>query len=191
MSRWRWIRRPKWMAILAVLAVFLGWLFWPVTVYEVVGRTRGFGITLPGSSERTRRSINVMPFFEGPWETRKRLKDSAGEKPNLKVREIGDLGDCAFWIGDDPGSLNWVRGNIRLALNVRGPIEEHDEGSPGWITTCERIARDTDAAFMDGRAGTKEIRPHHIPRGTLWLREQIDDRRRKAGVRTDGWWKDW
>lgn len=157
----------------------LAWLFWPIEGYEVVGRTRGYVITLSGSSEVTPRSIIVTPYQEPPWITRKRLEELALQAP--KVTTVAQLGERAYWVWDTAesnpplGTLRWVRGSIAFTLRVRGKLEGHEAGSREWINTCQSYARDLDARVLEGEVGSKEFRRTWTPRVLLW-REQLAKR---------------
>lgn len=199
-ARWKWLRRPKWIGVLVAAICLIGWLLWPVKVYEIVGRTRGYVITLPESSESSGGSIDVLPWHEGPWSTRIQVEESMGDLS--QATRVSGLGDWAYWTPERldkritpqrviPPHLTWARSNIEFNLRTSRRLDGHERGAPEYIAACERVARETDAAFLEGKAGSYENRPHWIPRALLWGREQIDIHRRKAGIRTEGWWKDW
>lgn len=182
------------------MIVLIGWLLWPVKVYEIVGRTRGYAITLPDSSEVSGGMIDVTPWHEGPWTTRARVEQEMGDLSQA-TRVLG-LGDWAYWMPErldkrmtpnrvNPPVLTWGRSNIEFNLRTQDRLLGHERGTSNYLAACERLAREADAVFMAGKAGSYENRAHWIPRLVLWGREKIDDRRRKAGIRTEGWWKDW
>lgn len=192
--RWAWLKRPRWALLTGVLVLLLAYFLWPIRLYEVVGRTRGYVITLPDSGETSGGGIDVLWYPEGPWETQRRFEEIGHS--DQEIRKIDDIGDGAFWLestGGKPGeprNLVWSRGNVGFALSAE-TLDGHGVGTPEWIETVERIARDTDREFLEGRAGSYEIQAHWWPRGMILIRMKYDEWLLKQGERPRGWWQDW
>ena len=137
----------------------------------------------------------MTPRYEAPWSTLNRLKTHIAESPN--VTRAGDLGDRAYWIWEGPGGegvsgvLVWVKGNIEFRQEIRGRFDGKEVGTAPWVAACEGVARDLDRSFQNGRVGDKVIQPHRIPKAFLLVLELYDHWKRKRGIRTESWWKDW
>ena len=192
-SRWQWAKRPRWAILLIALGLFVGWWLWPITLYEAVGRYRTYKITLPNSSETAGGSIAVMPFQTDLWRERERLEKL--KRMATYAEPVPDLGRAAYWIRLDSRehqehpNLLWNRSNVTFSLVAR-KLEGHWPGSPQWKSACERIARETDAEFLNGTAGSYEIKTHRIPRVIVLARSAWDQSLRRQGVREPlPWWR--
>ena len=188
------MRQPRWVAILLVLGIGVGFCLRPITLYEVVDRTRGFGIALPESSEVSGGEISVSPYCEDPRELQSRMKDEGAARGS--TQGVSHLGDFAIWMAwptqrePDRKVLKWHRGNVGFLLTARR-LEGHEPNTEEWRQLCEGFARKADEDFLDGRAGSYEIQTHRTPWAVIRVRMLWDDWQRKQGKRPKGWWQDW
>ena len=75
-----------------------------------------------------------------------------------------------------------------MTLVANGVFEGSPPGSTGWKLALEEVAREFDADFLEGQAGTWQIKSRWIPRGVIWALVKRREWRMANGERTHGWW---
>ena len=167
-SRWQWLKRPRWAFAVGLLFILLGWVCWPIPIY----RNQDFLYAVVRDESKQLLGVAYPDDREDPWEAKAMLeKLRAGAAGFETVREIGDE---AFWMEK---KLHFRTMNLTWRFEPAGKIGEFESGEPEWEAEAEALARRIVADLEGGRF--KGARTARASRGYLYIKNRLPTWRKR------------